>query len=209
MINSQVGCRTLSTTKCSGSRARPTNGCLCASCLAACLLLLVFLSKVGYSKYVAISCKWRAASGPNHCLAQVTAMLFSHMLGHMLGCCLLLMLGLSCKIYICPSVLALSTACLSRRTAVLTMVLILWARFLSEATRTFWTYRQRSSEGAPAAVAISHSVLLWICWLLLVTILSAFVAILVTLHGCHVYRKASICELSVSVRMIAYSALCL
>ena len=139
------------------------------------LLMMVFLSKVGCTNFVAISCKWRAAPGPKYHLAQVTATLFTHMVGHMLGCCLLLVLGLSCQVYICPSVLALSSGCLSRRTAMLMMVLILWARFLSETTHTFWTRRQRSSEGAPAAVTISHSVFLWICWLLLVTILSVFV----------------------------------
>ena len=119
---------------------------------------MVLLYKIGWTKYLAVTCRWHAVAGPYQQLVMATTSLFCRLASHVLGSCLWLVLVLSNRYYTCPAFLVLATACLSESPLVLSMVTLLWSGLVKEASSPFWMPAPESYDVQTSAAHIRRRI---------------------------------------------------
>ena len=142
---------------------------------------MVLQCKVGWTKYLSVTCRWHVVAGPNQQLVLATTSLFSRLASHVLGSCLWLVLVLNNRYYTCPAFLVLATACLSESPYALSTVTLLWSRLVKEASSPFWMPAHESdSQSIGWRYWSICRLVLWASWVLLSLLLSTLAAIDVT-----------------------------
>ena len=70
---------------------------------------------------------------------------------HVLGGCVLLMLGFHCTYYVCQDILTLASGCLSRATSVQALVVMLWSQLMCVAWQSWWASTESDTERTAVA----------------------------------------------------------
>ena len=116
-------------------------------------LAVVFAQQVGHRSYLDMTQRWHAGGGIHGIMAGLTKATLLFTFSQAIGSCILLLMVARCDYYMCPSTLALASACLLKSSSVQGMVVVIWNRFCCEAplalcTCTDWRCDFNPKKGA-------------------------------------------------------------